>query len=39
VAGDSKMSSHIVGEAFTRVTWWGLSDLFTLRRRHRAYGG
>lgn len=38
VAGHSKMSSHIVREAFTRVTWWGLSDLFTLRRRHRAYG-
>ena len=38
VAGRSKMSSHIVVEAFTRVTWWGLYDLFTLRRRHRAYG-
>ena len=37
IAGESKMSSHIVGEAFTRVTWWGLSDLFTLRRRRRAY--
>jgi len=37
VSGHSKMSSQIVREAFTRVTWWGMSDLFTLRRRHRAY--
>ena len=37
VAGHSKMSSHIVREAFALVTWWGLSDLLTMRRRHRAY--
>ena len=37
IAGDSKMSGRIVWEAFGLVTWWGLSDLFTLRRRRRAY--
>ncbi len=37
VAGDSKMNRAIVGEAFRLVTWWGLRDAMTLRRRHRAY--
>jgi hypothetical protein len=37
VAGHSKMSSHIVWEAFSLVTRWGLSDLFSMRRRRRAY--
>ncbi len=37
VAGDSKMSRGIVLEAFLLVTRWGLADLFTLRRRRRAY--
>ena len=37
VAGSSKMSSGIVREAFALVTWWGLSDLLSLRRRRRAY--
>ncbi|HEY5664698.1 MAG TPA: polyprenol monophosphomannose synthase [Ilumatobacter sp.] len=37
VAGQSKMSRKIVGEAFALVTYWGLSDLVTLRRRRRAY--
>ena len=37
VAGDSKMSSGIIREAFALVTWWGVSDLLSLRRRRRAY--
>ncbi|NND75546.1 MAG: polyprenol monophosphomannose synthase [Ilumatobacter sp.] len=37
VAGESKMSRGIVLEAFLLVTRWGLADLFTLRRRRRAY--
>jgi len=37
VAGASKMNGGIVGEAFWLVTFWGLADLVTLRRRHRAY--
>lgn len=37
VAGTSKMSRSIVAEAFGLVTLWGLADLVTLRRRHRAY--
>jgi len=37
VAGASKMNQRIVTEAFTLVTYWGLADLVTLRRRHRAY--
>jgi dolichol-phosphate mannosyltransferase len=37
VAGTSKMNGSIVGEAFWLVTFWGLADLVTLRRRHRAY--
>jgi len=37
VAGQSKMHRGIIIEAFTLVTWWGLADLITLRRRHRAY--
>lgn len=37
VAGSSKMNQGIVTEAFKLVTFWGLADLVTLRRRHRAY--
>jgi dolichol-phosphate mannosyltransferase len=37
VAGESKMSRRIVIEAFQLVTWWGVQDLITLRRRRRAY--
>jgi glycosyltransferase involved in cell wall biosynthesis len=37
VAGASKMNQGIVVEAFKLVTFWGLADLVTLRRRHRAY--
>ena len=37
VAGTSKMNRGIVIEAFKLVTMWGLADLFSLRRRKRAY--
>lgn len=37
VAGTSKMNRGIVIEAFRLVTVWGLADLFSLRRRKRAY--
>lgn len=37
VAGESKMNRRIVIEAFQLVTWWGVQDLITLRRRRRAY--
>ena len=37
VAGESKMSRRIVVEAFQLVTWWGINDVVTLRRRRRAY--
>ena len=37
VAGTSKMNRGIVLEAFKLVTLWGLADLFSLRRRKRAY--
>ncbi len=37
VTGTSKMSGGIVREAFALVTYWGLADLVTLRRRRRAY--
>ena len=37
VAGQSKMSRLIVLEAFRLVTYWGVHDLITLRRRRRAY--
>ena len=37
VAGASKMNRGIVTEAFRLVTYWGLADLLTLRRRGRAY--
>lgn len=37
VAGESKMSRRIVVEAFQLVTWWGIHDLVSLRRRRRAY--
>ena len=37
VTGESKMSRRIVLEAFKLVTWWGVNDLVTLRRRRRAY--
>jgi len=37
VAGTSKMNRGIVTEAFTLVTYWGIADLLTLRRRGRAY--
>lgn len=37
VAGTSKMHRSIVSEAFLLVTYWGLADLLTLRRRGRAY--
>ncbi len=37
VAGTSKMDRGIILEAFKLVTFWGLADLFSLRRRRRAY--
>jgi dolichol-phosphate mannosyltransferase len=37
VAGASKMNRGIVLEAFKLVTYWGLADLFSMRRRRRAY--
>ncbi len=37
VAGTSKMDRGIVVEAFKLVTYWGLADLFSMRRRRRAY--
>lgn len=37
VAGTSKMHRGIVLEAFKLVTYWGLADLFSMRRRRRAY--
>ena len=37
VAGTSKMHRGIVFEAFKLVTYWGLADLFSMRRRRRAY--
>ena len=37
IAGSSKMSRGIVTEALRLVTYWGLADLLTLRRRGRAY--
>jgi dolichol-phosphate mannosyltransferase len=37
VAGDSKMNRAIIIEAFRLVTYWGLADLVSLRRRRRAY--
>lgn len=37
VAGTSKMHRGIITEAFSLVTYWGLYDLVTLRRRRRAY--
>ena len=39
VAGVSQMNKNIVFEAFKVVTYWGLADLVSLRRRHRAYSG
>ncbi len=37
VRGTSKMSLRIVGEAITRVTWWGIRDRVLPRgRRNRA---
>jgi dolichol-phosphate mannosyltransferase len=37
VRGESKMSWHIIGEAMSLVTWWGLRDrLVPARRRRRA---
>jgi dolichol-phosphate mannosyltransferase len=33
--GESKMSRHIVTEAFTHVTAWGVKDVATLRRFRR----
>jgi hypothetical protein len=35
VRGESKMSWHIIGEAMSLVTWWGLRDR-VLRRGRRA---
>jgi glycosyltransferase involved in cell wall biosynthesis len=35
--GASKMSRHIVAEAFALVTAWGLRDLLLLRRRRRRF--
>lgn len=35
VRGESKMSWHIIGEAMSLVTWWGLRDR-VLRRRRRS---
>lgn len=37
VAGMSKMHAGIVAEAFWLVTYWGLADLITFRRRRRTY--
>ncbi len=37
VSGHSKMSRGIILEAFGLVTYWGLADLVSLRRRRRAY--
>jgi dolichol-phosphate mannosyltransferase len=37
IAGVSKMNRTIIVEAFRLVTWWGVRDLVTLRRRRRAY--
>lgn len=37
VAGASKMSGNIVGEAFVLVTKWALADAVSFRRRRRAY--
>lgn len=37
VAGTSKMNRSIVVEAFKLVTYWGLADLLSMRRRRRAY--
>lgn len=37
IAGASKLSGHIVREAFVLVTWWAVRDAVTLRRRRRAY--
>ncbi len=37
VAGTSKMDRNIIIEAFKLVTFWGVADLFSLRRRRRAY--
>jgi dolichol-phosphate mannosyltransferase len=37
VAGVSQMDKGIVWEAFKLVTYWGLADLVSLRRRRRAY--
>jgi dolichol-phosphate mannosyltransferase len=37
VRGVSKMSWHIIGEAMSLVTWWGVRDRI-LRRRHRPDG-
>ena len=34
--GRSKMSSRIIVEALTLVTWWGLSGRFRARRKRRA---
>jgi hypothetical protein len=35
VRGESKMSWHIIGEAMSLVTWWGLRDRLLARRRNR----
>jgi glycosyltransferase involved in cell wall biosynthesis len=35
--GTSKMSRHIVAEAFALVTAWGVRDLLLLRRRRRRF--
>lgn len=37
VAGSSKMHRGIVTEAFWLVTYWGLADMITFRRRRRTY--
>ena len=37
VAGTSKMARGTVVEAFRLVTYWGLADLFSMRRWRRAY--
>jgi len=37
VAGESKMHRRIVIEAFWLITRWGLTDLFTQRRRRRTH--
>jgi len=33
VRGESKMSWHIIGEAMSLVTWWGLRDRLFRRTR------